>query len=138
MNKVGAYGVCRNNMDILHYPLRNKEKEQILIRPVMQDTSVAEEHKSFQECLAKASGMSMDDISWGRVIQKEENSAVGKKDELRGNNRNMKQNGAGSFMCGFVETPTAVELFEKDRNMDRRNVEERIFAIGGKVLDFTV
>ena len=42
------------------------------------------------------------------------------------------------FMCAFVEKPTAVELFEKDRTMDRRNVAERMFAVGGKVMDFTV
>ena len=46
--------------------------------------------------------------------------------------------GNETFLCAFVEAPSAVELFEKERNLDRRNVEQRTFSTGGKVFDFTV
>jgi len=138
MNQVGAYGVCRNNMEILRYPLRNMEKEQIFVNPTVKENSVIEGEKNFKEYLGNALGVYAEDVSWGRVIQKEgiSRSCDATKSGETGCNR--KSNGTNEFMCAFVETPTVLELFEKDRNMDRRNVEERTFAMGGKVLDFTV
>lgn len=46
--------------------------------------------------------------------------------------------GADTIKSAFIEAPTAVELFQKARNMDWRNVEERTFQTSGKYFDFTV
>lgn len=46
--------------------------------------------------------------------------------------------GASTIKSVFIEASTAEELFEKARNMDWRNVEERTFETSGKYFDFTV
>lgn len=116
MEKLGVYSDFHKNIESSAAFLRNTKENNVLVNPAVGEKEATGEEKNFQEYLKNAYGMHLQDLTWGRVIQKGENA----------------------LMCAFAEIPTAVELFQKARNMDWRNVEERTFAAGGKIFDFTV
>lgn len=122
MEKLGVYSDFHKHIEASAAFLRDTKENNVLVNPIMREKEAAEDEKNFREYLYNASGIHMKDLAWGRVIQKGNTDASGNK----------------PLMCAFAELPTALELFKKARNMDRRNVEERTFVTGGKVVDFTV
>ena len=78
------------------------------------------------------------DLAWGRVTQRVKALSASDSSVLSLDAAKEGSVNKGAFVTAFVETPTSVELFEKARNVDRRNVEERTFSGGGKAFDFTV
>lgn len=138
MEILGVYSGFHKNIEASAAFLHDMKESNVLITPMMREKKATEEEKSFQECLYEVSGMSIKDLTWGRVVQK---GQIPGADEVPGTDldgRNDARMGADVLLCAFAELPTAVELFQKARNMDWRNVEERTFATGGKIFDFTV
>ena len=122
MNAVGTYIDYQKNAENLTFLCFNIKDYDVAINPIVSETKAVLEDKKVQDNLQNAAGMDIQEVSWGRVIQK----------------RNTSSNGSNAFVCAFIEKPTAVELFEKARNMDWRNTQERTFAKGGKIFDYTV
>lgn len=122
MNLVGAYQDYQKNAERMEFLCFNIKSNDVVANPLASETKAVKEDKNVQNNFQNADGIDMQDVSWGRVTRKENASSMSNK----------------PFMCAFIEKPTSVELFEKDRTMDKRNVEERAFSTGGKVIDFTV
>ena len=133
MNVVGACGASWKNMEVLFNPTQDLKRENISVNSLVFDKKETLECGTVKEGFYNAPRKCEQNANWGRVIQKAYNTS-GLKDA----GQSVERSGANRFMCAFVETSTSMELFEKDRNVDRRNVEERTFATSGKVLDFTV
>ena len=133
MNRVGAYGDYRRNMDVLQNPSNCIQEENVSVNLLATNETESVEGRNVKATFNNAPRKYVENANWGRVIQKTKESS-----NLREDNQSIERSGTKKFMCAFIETPTSVELFEKARNMDRRNVEERTFAAGGKVFDFTV
>ena len=138
MNQIGVYNDYQMNVEASAAFLLEAKEYSVLVNPTMPEKKTTGEEKNFQEYLCNASGVHIEEMTWGRVIQKGKSSATEGAQVSREDNRNTPRFGMDALLCAFVETPTAVELFEKARSMDWRNVEERTFAKGGKVFDFTV
>ena len=122
MNLIGAYNDYQKNAERMAFFSFNVSNNDEMVKPLVSEAKEVKENKSKQDIFQSAEGLDMQEVSWGRVTQKENTSSMSSQ----------------PFMCAYVEKPTAVELFEKDRAMDRRSVEERSFTGSGKVIDFTV
>lgn len=122
MDKLGVYSDFHKNVEPSAFFMCNTKAYSMLVNPSAKEKKEAGADKNAQENLSNVHGRHMKDLAWGRVLQKGNTDASGNK----------------PLMCAFAELPTALELFKKARNMDRRNVEERTFVTGGKVVDFTV
>lgn len=122
MNAVGTYNDYQKNAENLTFLCFNIKDYDVAANSVVSETKAVLEDKKVQNNLQNAAGMDIQEVSWGRVIRK----------------GNISSNDSNAFVCAFVEKPTAMELFEKARNMDWRNTQERTFAKGGKVFDYTV
>ena len=138
MNKVGAYGECRNNMEVLQHPSREVKKEEVTVNSSAAEKEKAAEGRDAKEYLYNAPGIYAEDAKWGRVVQKEAAYERLEKVDANSDKNSMYQNSNSTFKYGFVETSTATELAEKSRNMDSRNVGDRTFETGGQIFDFTV
>ena len=122
MNAVGTYNDYQKNAENMAFLWFDIKNNDVVVNPLVAEIKAVKEDTNAQDIFQHVGNTDMQEVSWGRVTQKGNVSSMSSK----------------PFMCAFVEKPTAVELFEKDRTMDRRNVEERTFAAGGKVIDFTV
>ena len=122
MNAVGAYNNYQKNAENMEFVFFNIKEYGVKANAMAAETNAVTEGKKIQDNFQNIEGIDTREVSWGRVMQKE-------NDAKKAN---------APFVCAFVEKPTAVELFEKDRTMDKRNVEERAFSTGGKLFDFTV
>ena len=138
MEKLGVYNDFHKSIEASAAFLRDTKENNIFVNPMVREKAETEEEKSFREYLSNASGIHIEEMTWGRVIPKGKISATEAAQVSREDDRNTPHFGMDALLCAFVETPTAVELFQKARNMDWRNVEERTFATGGKIFDFTV
>ena len=138
MEKLGVYSDFHKNIEASAAFLRDTKENNILVNPAVREKEASGEEKNFQEYLKSAYGMHLQDLTWGRVIQKGQLSETDKVQGTKQDESNTERIGADVLMYAFAEIPTAVELFQKARNMDWRNVEERTFAAGGKIFDFTV
>lgn len=78
------------------------------------------------------------ELIWGRVILKGKVNPTDETPVARKAGREPVWIGVDSVKRVFSEVPTALELSQKDKNMDRRNVTQRTFSRGGEKLDFTV
>ena len=122
MIQLGAYGDYQKNAENLPFLCFNIKDYDIVANPLVSEIKAVTEDESIQDNSHSAYGLNLQEVSWGRVIRKGDASSKGRN----------------TFISAFIEKPTAVELFEKARNMDWRNTQERTFAVGGKVFDFTV
>ncbi len=138
MERLGVYSDFHKNIEASAAFLRDAKESNVLVNPMMREKEVAEEEKNFREYLNSAYGMQLQDLAWGRVVQKGQNSEADEEPGAKRYGKSAVRIGEDVLMCAFAEIPTAIELFQKARNMDWRNVEERTFATGGKIFDFTV
>ena len=91
-----------------------------------------------QEFSQNAFSVEIKDLAWGRVMQRGKVSSVHDASISNQVGKEVTLRGDDTFKYAFVEKSTAEELSEKGRNADTRSVEERTFATGGKIIDFTV
>ena len=138
MNKVGAYGECMNNMDVLQHSSQEVKKENVTVNRSVAENEKTAEGRDAKEYLYNTSGIYVEDAKWGRVVQKEAAYECLEEAVANSDKNSMYQNFNSTFKYGFVETSTAEELAEKGRNTDSRNVGDRTFATGGQIFDFTV
>ena len=138
MERLGVYSDFHKNIESSAAFLRNTKENTVLVNSIMHEKEAGGEEKNFQEYLKNAYGMQLQDLAWGRVIQKGQMTEPDKVQGVKQDDKNEVHMGGDVLLCAFAEVPTAVELFQKVRNMDWRNVEERTFAAGGKIFDFTV
>ena len=138
MERLGVYSDFHKNIESSAAFLRNTKENTVLVNSIMHEKEAGGEEKNFQEYLKNAYGMQLQDLAWGRVVQKGQNSEADEEPGAKRYGKSAARIGEDVLMCAFAEIPTAVELFQKARNMDWRNVEERTFVAGGKIFDFTV
>ena len=138
MSQLAVCGDYRKNAENPVVLFRNTKDNNVAFESVVAEVKAAAEDKNVQENTRKAEGIHIQDVAWGRVIQKGKVSSIHETPLSKQDGKKVVQIGNETFLCAFVEAPSAVELFEKERNLDRRNVEQRTFSTGGKVFDFTV
>lgn len=138
MDRLGCYSGYQKNVESSALLLHDMKEYNVLVNPSTSEKKMAGEDKKAQEYLYHAYGIHMQELAWGRVIQKEKVSLTSEMPVSGQDGRNAASIGADALMCAFAEIPTAIELFQKARNMDWRNVEERTFAMGSRIVDFTV
>lgn len=142
MDKLAFGSDFHKNIETSALFLRDMKECNVLVNPSAPEKKAAMEDKKAQEQLYNAKGICMQELAWGRVIQKgkvssEQEMMISRMDGKK-MDRNVAPNTGNTLMCAFAEIPTAVELFQKARNMDWRNVEERTFATSSRIVDFTV
>ena len=138
MNQLGVYSDYQKNMEASAFLLHDTKEYNVLVNPATAERKTAGDETNTQEYLYNAHGIHIQELAWGRVIQKEKVSSMNQMPVSEQDGRNTARIGADALMCAFAEIPTAMELFQKARNMDWRNVEERTFAVENRIFDFTV
>lgn len=138
MNQLAVCGGFQKGAETPVFHFRDIKDYGVTFESVVAEVEAAAEDKNVQENTRKAEGIHIQDVAWGRVIQKGKVSSIHETPLSKQDGKKVVQIGNETFLCAFIEAPSAVELFEKERNLDRRNVEQRTFSTGGKVFDFTV
>lgn len=138
MNQLGVNSDYQKNVEASALLLRDTKEYNVLVNPSTPEKKAAGEDKKAQEYLYNARGIHMQELAWGRVVQKGKSTSMNDTPFSGQDGRSADKIGTDALMCAFAEIPTAVELFQKARNMDWRNVEERTFSMGSRIFDFTV